>query len=113
MTSRWPESSRLSHPFANDRHDPRRGNYPKEGTRSATPAKHTYTGGAKSSARAARQISLTWTQTPSIIEESQPAESAGHCEIRQFEELPGDHFEGHFEGQNAAGGGLPEPQSTA
>ena len=28
----------------------------------------------------------------------------GHCEIRLFEELPGDHFEGHFEGQNTASG---------
>jgi hypothetical protein len=28
----------------------------------------------------------------------------GHGEIRLFEELPGDHFEGHFEGQNAASG---------
>jgi len=25
-----------------------------------------------------------------------------HCQIRQFGELPGDHFGGHFEGQDGA-----------
>jgi hypothetical protein len=25
-----------------------------------------------------------------------------HCHIRQFDESPGDHLEGHFEGQNGA-----------
>jgi hypothetical protein len=57
MTNRWLESNRLPHPFANDRHDPTRGNDPKERSRSATPAEHTDAEGAESSARAARQIS--------------------------------------------------------
>jgi hypothetical protein len=54
MTNRWPESNRLPYPFANDCHDPRRGIYPKERTRSATPAEHIDTGGAESSTQAAR-----------------------------------------------------------
>jgi hypothetical protein len=37
MTNRWLEPTRLSRPCANDRHDPSRGNYPKERSRSATP----------------------------------------------------------------------------
>src|SRR6185437_10771329 len=51
MTNRWRESSRLSHQYANDRHDPRRGNHPKEGSRFAAPAERTDTRGAESSAR--------------------------------------------------------------
>ena len=51
MTNRWLEPTRLSRPYANDRHDPSRGNHPKEGSRFAAPAEHTDTGGAESSAR--------------------------------------------------------------
>jgi hypothetical protein len=32
-----------------------------------------------------------------------------HCQVRQFDASPGDHFEGQFEGQNGASGCLSKP----